>query len=413
MKDIELYQEILGLKSPWKVHGVEMKPKEQAIYIDVACTNKDWVCPECEKRCHIHAYEERQWRHLDSCQFKTILRAKVPRVKCSEHGTQTVRVPWAEPKSRFTLMFERFAIDVLLSTSIKEASQLLQISWDQADGIKQRAVRRGLERAKSDVEDYRHLCIDEKSYGHGHNYFTIVASVSKSRSAKILFIGEGRKESTLDRFWESLSPSELEAVESVSMDMWKPFMNSTQRYVFDASSKIVHDRFHVVKHLNEAVNKVRKQENAHLLKEGDNRLKGTKYHWLWGIENRTERIKQDWERLKLTNLETGRAWALKEQMRFFWELEGIEDGRVYLKNWLNWASRSKLGPIERVGKMLKKRTQQLLNYFKTRVSNGPIEGLNGKIRALVKKAYGHRNTDRLKTDIFFHMGTLSLYPITR
>jgi len=413
MKDTHLYQAILGLNSPWEVQGVEMNTKQEAIYIDVACLNKDWGCPKCKKRCYLHAYEERQWRHLDSCQFKTILRAKVPRVKCPDHGTQTVCVPWSHPGSRFTLLFERFAIDVLLSTSIKQAAELLRISWDQADGIKQRAVKRGQERSKTESKEHEHLCIDEKSYGHGHKYFTIVASINKAMAAKIIFIGDDRKESTLDMFWQSLSSSNLEAVKSISMDMWKPFMNSTIKYVPEGSSKIVYDRFHVVKHLNDAVNSVRKQEHARLLKEGDTRLKGTKYHWLYAKENRPDRIKKEWDDLKMEAMQTGRAWALKEQMRHFWDLCTPEEGRVFLGKWLNWAFRSHLDPMNRVAKMLKSRLNQLLNYFKTRVSNGPIEGLNGKIRAIVKKAYGHRNIERLKTDIFFHLGRLDLYPNTR
>jgi hypothetical protein len=118
MRDTELYRAILGLESPWTVARVELDVKQQRV--DVYAEHgkrKTWPCPECEASCGLHDHdEERTWRHLDSCQFQTYLHASVPRVRCDEHGVRQVRVPWAEPRSRFTLLFERFAIDVLHET---------------------------------------------------------------------------------------------------------------------------------------------------------------------------------------------------------------------------------------------------------------------------------------------------------
>ena len=96
MKDFQLYQQILGLVEPWVVESVTLKPKEQEIEVRVGFADTLWGCPQCQKRMHIHDYEERRWRHLDSCQFKTIIVSRVPVVRCEEHGCQTVAVPWAE-----------------------------------------------------------------------------------------------------------------------------------------------------------------------------------------------------------------------------------------------------------------------------------------------------------------------------
>ena len=125
-----------------------------------------WACPQCHARMHVKEWRTRRWRHLDTCQFKTILEASVPVVECAEHGAQTVQVPWAEGSSRFTLCFESFAIEVLQACSASRAGKLLEISWDEADGIKQRAVRRGM--ARRQISDLQYVCVDEKAVGHGH-----------------------------------------------------------------------------------------------------------------------------------------------------------------------------------------------------------------------------------------------------
>jgi transposase len=180
MKDIQLYQQILGLASPWRVDRVSLKPQAREIEVRVAFDDTAWGCPQCRQRMVIHDYEERRWRHLDSCQFKTIIAARVPVVKCPAHGAQTVAVPWAEKYARFSRMFERLAIDVMLECSIRGACDILGISWDEADGIKQRAVKRGLGR-KTPVVMPR-LCVDEKGLGHGHSYLTIVAQAEPGRT---------------------------------------------------------------------------------------------------------------------------------------------------------------------------------------------------------------------------------------
>src|SRR3989304_6219517 len=132
MNDTRLYEQILGLVAPWTVKLVALKKAEGIIEVEVVCAETAWACPECGVRMHIHEWDQRRWRHLDSCQYKTILVANVPRVKCGTHGSQMVKVPWAEPKSRFTAWFERLAVDVLLECSTSGACDILRITWDEA-----------------------------------------------------------------------------------------------------------------------------------------------------------------------------------------------------------------------------------------------------------------------------------------
>jgi transposase len=407
MKDIQLYEQILGLTAPWRVDGVKLKPQEQEIEVRVSFADTIWGCPECQARMVIHDYEERRWRHLDSCQFKTVIIARVPVVKCATHGTQAVAVPWAEKYARFSRLFERLAIDVMQECSIRGACELLRISWDEADGIKQRAVKRGLAR-KTPVVMPR-LCVDEKGMGHGHSYLTIVARAEAGRTT-VEYVGEGRQQSSLDAFWQGLQPAQLAGIAAVAMDMWDPYVQSTLAHVPAAAKKIVHDPFHLVKYMNEAVNEVRKREQHRLQAQDCDLLKHTRNLWLYGQENVPGQQAQRFAELKHLNLQTSRAWALKEVFRTFWSCPTLKVAESYFARWYSWAIRCRLDPVKKVARLCKTHLDNLLTFFEHRLTNGPMEGLNNAIQGLIKKAFGYRNKERFKTDIFFHFGGLDLYP---
>ena len=407
MKDFQLYQQLLGLAEPWRVEAVTLKVAAREVEVRVACTDTMWGCPECQQRMHVHDYEERRWRHLDSCQYQTIIVSRVPVVKCPEHGTQTVAVPWAEKYARCTRWFERLAIDVMLECSITGACTILGMSWDEADGIKQRAVKRGLARKEPAV--MARLCVDEKGMGRGQNYLTIVAEVTQNQT-RVEYVGDGRSQESLDAFWRGLKVAQLAGVEAVAMDMWEPFVRSTLAHVPAGASKIVHDPFHLVKYMNEAVNEVRMQEHRCLQAQGDDTLKGTRQWWLYGLENVPAKSGPLFEQIRELNLQTARAWVIKEVFRNFWLCAEVKEARRYFERWYAWAIRSRLGPVKKVARMCKRHLDNILNFFVHRLTNGPIEGLNNKIQGLIKKAYGYRNKERFKTDIFFHLGGLDLYP---
>ena len=176
---------------------------------------------------------------MDSCQFKTFVRAKVPVVQYPEHGSQTVQVSWAEKRGRFTSLFERLAIQLLRVCSISEACALLRVSWDEADGIKQRAVKRGLSRKKE--HSIKRLGVDEKAAGKGNDYITVVARMVESGPAVVEYLGDGPKQEALDGFWETKTQEQRQGVEAISMDLWEAYRNSTIRYVPGATEKIVYD----------------------------------------------------------------------------------------------------------------------------------------------------------------------------
>jgi len=263
MQDTALYQYLLGLKSPWTVSRVNLDVKAQRVDVWAEHPQRaEWACPQCSKNLPLYDHaEERTWRHLDSCQFQTHLHARIPRVECGEHGVVQVKVPWAEPRSRFTLLFERLAIDVLSQCDVSGATRILGISWDEAWGLMQRAVKRGQERKAARI--VRRIGVDEKAAAKGHRYLTLVCDLDEGT---VEHIAEDRKQESLDGYYTGLSKRQLKGIEAVAMDMWEPYIQATLARVPDASEKIVFDRFHVMGHVGKAVDTVRKQEHRELMK---------------------------------------------------------------------------------------------------------------------------------------------------
>lgn len=407
MNDTKLYEQILGLVPPWSVQAVILKKAEGVIEIEVACSETLWGCPACGQRMHRHDTQRRRWRHLDSCQFQTLVTADVPRVKCPQHGTQMVQVPWAQPRSRFTAWFERLAIDVLQECSTAAACKHLRITWDEADGIKQRALDRGL--ARRPVEPLRRLCIDEKAVGWGHQYVTIV-SCADGEQARVLALEDDRKEQSLDRFWRTLTETQLAGIQTVAMDMWEAYRNSTLRHVPGAEHKIVYDHFHVAQHMNQAVDEVRRREHALLQAAGDTTLKGTRQLWLYGLENLPGKWARRFTALRQSATQTAKAWKVKELLRAFWQCAEEPEATAYFKAWCREAMATRLEPVQKVVRMLKTHWQHILAYFRHRLSNATAEGLNSRIQHLIQRACGYRNRDRFKRDVLFHHGGLDLYP---
>lgn len=407
MQDTALYEYLLGLKSPWSVRTVDLDVKEQRVDVWAVHTeDTSWACPECGQTRPLYDHaEERIWRHLDSCQFKTFLHARVPRVECPNHGIKQVKVPWAGEKSRFTLLFERLAIDVLKQCDVSGATRILRISWDEAWHIMEKAVRRGLSRKEKKVIPV--IGVDEKSIAKGHKYMTLVYNLM---SGTVEYIGDDRKTESLDNYYRQLSLEQLSGIKAVAMDMWEPYFKATLDHVPEAQEKIVFDRFHVMGYATKAVDSVRKKEHRELLELGDETLKGSKYLWLYGKENIPESSRDEFENLRGQELKVCRAWAIKEMLRRLWHYVLPASGLKFWKKWYFWATHCRLKPMKDAAATLKRHITNILTFFKHRITNAVSEGINGKIQAIKKMANGFRNPDNFKTAIFFHCGGLDLYP---
>jgi transposase len=408
MQDKELYRHILGLDTPWFVSKVEldMEHEEVRVYVDHPRGTK-FCCPDClqELPCYDHA-EERRWRHLDSCQFKTILVARPPRVQCPEHGVKNVSVPWAEKSSRFTILFERFAIDVLLATqTVKGAMGILRTSWDETWYFVQRGVRRGQERKQA--EPLPRIGIDEKAFAKGQDYITVLYDLDHST---VEAISDGRDTTGGIACFSQLSAQQIASVEAIAMDMSPAYVKAAKQTLPLAEEKIVHDRFHVMQLATQAVDKVRRGEHRNLLLDDDHRLARTKYLWLTSQENLTEKQQSLLEEVFTLQLDTGKAWAYKEMLRDLWDHESATSARAYFQEWYRRVIHTKLEPMKKVARTIKERLQNVVSYCTHGITNAVAEGLNSKIMSIKRRVGGFRNKENFKTAIFFYCGGLDLYP---
>lgn len=408
MRDTELYQRVLGLEEPWFVERVELNVKDKCVDIWVGHSPAaQWHCPECGRSAGGYDHsEERVWRHLDTCQFQTQLHARAPRVRCTEHGVRQVKVPWAEPGSRFTMLFERWIIDVLQECqTVSGVCVLLGISWDEGQAVMERAVRRGKLRKAADP--IRHIGVDEKAFRKGHSYMTVVCDLERST---VEYVAEDRTTQSLAGYFQSLTDEQRQSVEAVAMDMWEPYVKATHENLPMAGEKIVFDRFHVMGHMNKAVDTVRKQEHRQLKQEGDESLKGSKYLWLYAQENVPDKRREEFETLKGQVVRTSRAWAIKEMLRELWEYRCVGWARRFFNKWFGWARRSRLSPVLKAAATIKNHLENILTYCKHPITNGVAEGLNSKIMTIKRKACGYRNKENFKNAIYFFCGGLDLHP---
>ncbi len=402
----EHYCRLLGLDAAWEVSEVSLCMEENRVEILLRHRGTESVtCPECEAACSVadHA-PQRTWRHLDTMQFETVLRARVPRARCGRCGVKTTTVPWAEKYSRFTLMFEAVAIAVIQACSnVKRAAELLRLDWGSVHRIMRRAVERGLQ--CRELESLQYVGIDEKSFRRGQSYVSILTDLT---GARVLEVTEGRDEEAAGRLWEALPEERVAQIEAAAIDMWPAFANALKTHVEQA--EIVHDRFHISKHLGDAVDKVRRAEHKALMHEGDDRLKGSKQLWLFNPENLSDEKWLRFKPLKDQLLKTARAWAIKEQFRYFWEYRYAGSARKFFQWWYGWAARSRLKPILRVAKMLKKHLPNLLTYFRHRITNAMSEGFNSRIQSIKSAARGFHAFENYRTRILFYCGKLELTP---
>jgi transposase len=400
------YSLLLGLVPPWLVTNVDLNMEKRLVEIDVQWPADHQVeCPECSRSCSIKDHrEERRWRHLDTMQFQTIIKSRVPRSECPDHGVKTINVPWAGPNSRFTLLFERLAIDVMMAAkSIKEAAKLLGLSWDQVHHIQRRAVERGL--LRRELNEIKHVGIDEKSFLKGHKYASLMVDIDGER---ILDVVEGRTLEAANSLWQKLPEEVRSGVDAVAMDMWDAFITSAKANAPQAD--IVHDKFHISKYLNEAVDKVRRAEHRAFMKDDDETLKGAKYLFLKNPENMSDSEKERFKALRMDKLKSGRAWSIKEMFSEFWTYSYQASAEKFFQRWYWWATHSRLKPIIDVAKLMKRHLPNILTYLRHLITNAMMEGFNSKIQTIKANARGYRNFGNYRVAILFYCGKLDLYP---
>jgi transposase len=409
MNDTQLYKQILGISSPWKVRDVILDTEKEEVGVFVEYRSNQAPCPKCGQLRKLYDHrEQRRWRHLDTCQLKTFLTCNVPRVDCMEHGKITIETPWAHAQGRFTLLFEKLAIDMLLAFKKQsKVADMLRISFDQVNYIMHRAVERGLKK-RDDKQEIKHIGIDEKSYGKRHKYASVLVDLDEGRVIDLVKNRDDNAAGKLIR--QGLSEHQRKHVKAVSMDMWKAYMNAAQTTLPQAN--IVHDHFHLIKYLNKAVDETRRKEMKKLSGEQKQPLKNNRFVFLSNPINMSDNYKLRLINMQAFNFETSKAWRIKENFKLVLMNEYINDAKYVLSAWVKEAKRSKLKPVIKVAEMFVKHSVGILNYVLHKITNSMCETMNSLIQEIKYTARGFRKYDNFRISVLFFLGKLKLYPQT-
>lgn len=414
MEEVNKFCELLMfLHRPWEVSSVSCQAGGEdrspgRVTIEMAYQEKSLVpCPECGRLCKRHDSKAREWRDLDLMGWRTTLRAEVPRANCPEHGVRQIAVPWAEPRGRFTMRFETEVIEDLLAMPLRAVAQKWGLSWHQADGIRSRAVRRGL--ARRGPLAPKRIGIDETSFQKRHEYVSIVVDQkpASGRRGVVLYVGDRKDQAAVEPFFKGLGEAACAQVETAAMDLAPAYIAATLKYT---QADICIDRFHVVSLLNQAVDQVRRAEHKRLLAQGDARLAGTRFDWLMTEERMGPARRQRLEALRKEDLKVARAWILKERAAEIWALRDRTLAYYAWEAWHQAAKRSRLAPVIKAAETIWKHLEEILNAAVLGISNALSESINAKVQWIKWQACGYRSRERFREAIYFHLGGLDLYP---
>jgi transposase len=227
--------------------------------------------------------------------------------------------------------------------------------------------------------------------------------------SRVLEVVEDRTQASAEALWDTLSEVQRSQIEAVAMDMWEPFLKASRERAPQA--EVVHDKFHIASHLNEAVDEVRRKEHKELMAQGDATLTGTRQLWLFNPLNFTAEQAVEFASLRDSGLKVARAWAAKELFSRLWHYRYEGAARKFFRNWFGWVSRSRLKPLIKVARMLKSHLDNILTYLRHPITNAVTEGLNSKIQTLKANARGFRSFENYRLRILFFCGKLDLYPL--
>lgn len=394
----QLFKAALGLQAPWEVESLDFDQSNRRLNIQVDFQRGSFFpCPVCGAPSKAHDTEERTWRHLDFFQHAAYLTARVPRCNCDEHGIKTVDVPWARKGSGFTLMFEALLMVLVREMPVNAVARLVGEHDTRIWRVLDHHVEEA--RAKQDFSKVKTIAVDEKAYRRGHRYVTFVMDLDLRR---LIYGTVGRDSDTLAAFVKDLEThgGKAEQIRDVCCDLSPAFIKGIRMHLPKAETTF--DRFHLMKLMNEALDAVRREESP--TTPG---LKKTRYHWLKNPGDLTQSQKKRLQELKAMNLQTVEAYQMKLLFQDFFEQANPRAARVFLADWCTLACSSGLKPLVKLANTLRSHSKGILNWWRSQISNGLIEGMNSLIQAAIAKARGYRNPKNLITMAYLIAGKLN------
>jgi transposase len=352
---------------------------------------------------------ERRWQFVPLWNIPAYFYYAPRRVECPEHGVVVEHIAWSEGKRPVTYAMMGFLARWARRLSWRETAQVFQTSWESVYRSVEWMVQWGL--AHRTLQGVKSIGVDEIHWGRGlkaDNFLTVIYQIDQ-HCRRLLWVGKRRSEATLKRGLKTLGPEVVQGLRFVCSDMWRPYL----KVIAAQAGQALHvlDRFHITRHLNQAVDQVRRAESSRLRKAGREKAQRLK-NLRWTLLRRGSRVRgrarQKLAALVTSKLATARAWQLKETFSHFWTYRSLVWAKAFLDYWCSRAMRSRLEPLQKVAKMLRSHEELLLNWFRAKgeISNGVVEGLNNKIRVVTRRSYGLRTYNAMEIALYHNLGRL-------
>lgn len=364
------------------------------------------ACSECGRAgaMYDHTSQTRLYEFVPIWGYSVYFRYRKQRVNCVSCGVKVEQVPWSDGKQQLTRVYQQYLAMWATRLSWQEVARSFRTSWDHVYRSVKSVVEYGL--AQRNLTGIKAIGVDEIQYAKGHQYLTLVYQLDSGQK-RLLHIAPKRTVKSFLSFFRLLGRGGYGSIDYVCSDMWKPYLKVIRKKLPNAMHIL--DRFHIVAKLNKAVDEVRRAEVKRLSLEGyEDALKHTKYCFLKNEENLTQKQKLRLDDVLQLDLKSVRAYLLKESFQLFWRYHSPYWARWYLRKWCTRAMRSKLDPIKKFVKTVRRHEELMMNWFKAKkaYSSGTVEGLNRKVNLVTRKAYGYRSFDVMKIALYHTMGQL-------
>lgn len=365
------------------------------------------VCSGCgqQGRCYDHL-DRRLFEYVPIWLFKVYFAYTMRRVDCKNCGVIVELLPWADGKEQITRTFKWFLAQWARHMSWDEVATIFRTSWKMVFRSVESAVEWGLEHRR--LDGIKAIGVDELCRKKGHVYATLVYQID-AHCRRLLWVGEDRKEDTLGKFFQWFGTKRCKAIEAICSDMWKPYLNAIREH----AGRAIHvlDRFHIMSHIGKAIDEVRAGESRQMKEEGyEPILKKTRWLLLKRPEHLTEYQEAKLSDLLRYNLRSVRAYLLKEDFQQFWDYSSAAWAGKFLDRWTSRVMYSRLEPLKKVARMLRNHKDLILNWFRIKetVSQGIVEGFNGKAKVTIRKSYGFRTFRAMEIALYHALGDLPM-----
>ena len=386
---------ILRIFGYYRVYFLTSFFKPNQLFIELKTQDAYYACPKCHQTA-ISRYgkKKRTFRDLSIGNRQLYIIYYRHRIKCADCGVLFEHLPFADDYSRYTRRFERYVFELCQILPISDVAKHLNLSWGAVKEIDQKYLAKKYRRCN--YKNLRFIAVDEISIGKFHKYLTVVLNLE---TGQIIYVGKERKKETLDAFFKEIGQVRCHRIKAIAMDCWDPYIASAIEYL--GQSKIVFDKFHILKNYSKVIDKVRVNEFSKADLDSREIIKGSRYLLLYNKENlKTENQRHKLQAVLELNENINLSYILKDELRQIWTHDNRNHMEFALNDWIEKAKVSELRPLVDFANMLDHYKYGILNYCEYSISTGKLEGTNNKIKVLKRRAYGFHDLVYFKLKLF-------------